>query len=174
MFARHFVRELSAYHHGELSASDARRVEGHLETCAKCREAHDEIRFGARLASTLTVSNAPASAWKGIQQASKVSVHRRVFPRAVMTGGILAVAALLVVMIYLRSHRPGGPAWDVAGLPGTAQIRSGETLQTDSTSSAQINIANIGQLTVDPNTKIRLLVTQSDQHRIALDRGRIE
>jgi ferric-dicitrate binding protein FerR (iron transport regulator) len=173
MFARHVVRELSAYHHGELSASDARRVEGHLETCAKCREAHDEIRFGARLASTLTVSNAPAAAWKDIQQASEAPVRRRTFPRAAMAGA-LAIVATLVVLIYTRSLGSGGPAWDVTGLPGTAQIRSGETLETDSTSSAQIKIANIGQLTVDPNSKIRLLVTQPDEHRIALDRGRIE
>jgi len=35
-------------------------------------------------------------------------------------------------------------------------------------------MANIGQLTIDHNTRIRLLVTQSDQHRIALDRGKLE
>src|SRR5262245_45337429 len=103
MFARHVIRELSAYHHGELSPSDARRIEGHLETCAKCREAHDEIRFGARLASTLTVSNAPESAWKEIQQAGKAPVRRRVFPRAAMAGGVLAITATLVVMIYTWS-----------------------------------------------------------------------
>jgi hypothetical protein len=40
--------------------------------------------------------------------------------------------------------------------------------------AAQVKIANIGQLTIDPNTRIRLLVTRSDEHRIALDRGKLE
>jgi hypothetical protein len=42
------------------------------------------------------------------------------------------------------------------------------------TSSAEIAIADIGRMTVEPNSRIRLLVTQKDQHRIALDRGRLE
>jgi hypothetical protein len=40
--------------------------------------------------------------------------------------------------------------------------------------AAQVKIANIGQLTIDPNTRIRLLVTRPDEHRIALDRGKLE
>jgi hypothetical protein len=47
-------------------------------------------------------------------------------------------------------------------------------LQTNTSSEAQVKIANIGQLTVGPNTRIRLLVTKSDEHRIALDRGTLE
>src|SRR5262249_15964181 len=48
-----------------------------------------------------------------------------------------------------------------------------DVLQTNA-SSAQVKIANIGQMTIDPNSRIRLLVTQSNEHRIALDRGRLE
>jgi ferric-dicitrate binding protein FerR (iron transport regulator) len=172
MFARHVIRELTAYHHGELSAAGRLRVEAHLQTCAKCRESYEEVRFGARLASSLTLSNAPASAWNEIQQANRAPARRRWVPRAVV--GVLAAAVVLAVVVYMRGHRPAGPGWDVLGVPGTAQLRPGETFQTGATSTAQIKIANIGQITVDPNTRIRLLVTQPDQHRIALDRGKIE
>jgi hypothetical protein len=47
-------------------------------------------------------------------------------------------------------------------------------LQTDSSADTQIKIANIGHMTLDPNTRIRLLVTQPGEHRIALDRGGLE
>jgi hypothetical protein len=62
----------------------------------------------------------------------------------------------------------------VTGLAGTSLLRPGEVLQTDSVSEAQVKIANIGQLKIEPNTRIRLLVTKPGEHRIALDRGRLE
>jgi len=67
-----------------------------------------------------------------------------------------------------------GPSWKVTGLPGTSQLRPGDVLQTDTRSKAEIRIANIGQLLISPNTRIRLLVTKVDEHRIALDRGKVE
>jgi hypothetical protein len=78
------------------------------------------------------------------------------------------------VIVFVRTRLPESPSWEVSGLPGTARLRPGEALQTDSASQALIKIANIGQLTVDPNTKVRLLVTQANEHRIALDRGKVE
>src|SRR5262249_55649171 len=87
---------------------------------------------------------------------------------------VIPFAAFLVIFLLIRSHVPTGPSWEVTGLPGTARLRPGELLQTDSSSQAQIKIANIGQLTIDRNTRIRLLVTDADQHRIALDHGRVE
>jgi hypothetical protein len=80
----------------------------------------------------------------------------------------------VIVILVLRSNVAPLPAWEVTGLSGKDRLRPGEVLQTDASTSAQVKIANIGQLTVDPNTRIRLLVTRSDEHRIALDRGKVE
>ena len=73
-----------------------------------------------------------------------------------------------------RNHVSEGPSWEVTGLPGTDRLRPGDMLQTGPSSSAQVKIANIGRLMLDPNTRIRLLVTQANEHRIALDRGKLE
>src|SRR4030095_693183 len=48
-----------------------------------------------------------------------------------------------------------------------------EWLETDQNSSAQINVASIGQVQVDPNTRIRLLQTQPTEHRLELARGKM-
>jgi Putative zinc-finger/FecR protein len=171
MFGEHIIRHLSAYHHGELSAAENLRIEAHLKQCGKCRGAYEEIRFGARLASALSMSSAPDSAWSGLYRIPNATRHRWL-PRAALAG-TLAVSVLFIVLL-IETRRAGLPSWEVTGLPGTSRLRPGEVLQTDSSSEAQIKIANIGQLTIDPNTRIRLLVTQRDQHRIALDRGKVE
>src|SRR4030095_9912154 len=117
------------------------------------------------------MSTAPDSAWSGLYRVPDAT-RRRWLPRAALAG-ILAVALLFIVPLT-ETRRAGLPSWEVTGLTGTSRLRPGEVLQTDSSSEAQIKIANIGQLTIDPNTRIRLLVTQRDQHRIALDRGKVE
>ena len=168
MFGNHIIRQLSAYHHREVSASEKLKIETHLQTCSRCRAAYDEIRLGARLASTLKVSPAPESVWNELSTAQLAPRRRRWVPLTA------ALAALAVAVLFIAIHMAQRPSWQVTGLPGTSQLHPGETLQTGAASEAQIKIANIGNLLVSPNSTIRLLVTKSDQHRIALDRGRIE
>jgi predicted anti-sigma-YlaC factor YlaD len=168
MFRTHVIRDLSAYHHGEVSPAVQLRVEKHLRSCSRCRSAYEEIKLGARLASVLQTSVAPESVWNPLVVAP-ARVRRPWIPAIVAT----AVAALMLA-ILVRSHYPAGPSWEVKGLAGTSRLRPGDVLQTNTSSEAQVNIANIGQLTVGPNTRIRLLVTKSNEHRIALDRGMVE
>lgn len=172
MFRKHVIRHLSAYLHGELSAAERDRIEAHCEQCAKCRAALDEIRLGARFASTLSVSSADELTWTELQQPRHAFTRRRRMPQLALAGAVLAAA--LIVVFYARTHAPIAPSWEVSGVRGMSRLRPGEVFQTDASSEAQIKIANIGQLTIDPNTRIRLLRTQPDQHRIALDRGRVE
>jgi ferric-dicitrate binding protein FerR (iron transport regulator) len=167
MFRKHVTRQLSAYHHQEVSASEKLNIEAHLQTCSRCRAAYGEIRLGARLASSLKVSPAPASVWPDLSRTRPASSRRRWVPLA-------SLAALALTLLFLVVHRTQRPSWEVTGLPGTSRLRLGETLQTSAASEAQIKIANIGNLIVSPNSQIRLLVSKSDQHRIALDRGKIE
>ena len=59
MFSKHVVRHLSAYNDDELSSAEKLRIEAHLRVCANCREALEDVRFGSRLASSLSLSAAP-------------------------------------------------------------------------------------------------------------------
>jgi ferric-dicitrate binding protein FerR (iron transport regulator) len=167
MFSRHVVQRLTAYVHGECSVDELRRVEQHVAECAKCRAAYEDVRFAAKLASMLTVSPAPVHLPQIRESLPRPQrpAYRRLAP--------IALALTAIVLAIALWNRPPGPAWDVGGLPGTEQLRPGDVLETN-TSSAEIAIADIGRMTVEPNSRIRLLVTQKDQHRIALDRGRLE
>jgi FecR protein/Putative zinc-finger len=200
MFRKHVIRNLSAYHHGELPHGQRLQIEEHLQTCTKCRAAHEEIRFGARLASVLERSAGPELLWNSLPEGRQLSARGRWAP-VILLGSLAAM--LLLVMFFAWIHVPAGASWLVKGLPGTSKLHPaevlqtdasseaevpwlvkglpgtsklhpGEVLQTDASSEAEVQIANIGQLLINPNTRIRLLVTSPDEHRIALDRGKVE
>ncbi|MGE5114673.1 MAG: FecR domain-containing protein [Acidobacteriaceae bacterium] len=103
--------------------------------------------------------------------------------------GTLAVAATIVLAVFLASERaktPVGTGWDVTPVEGRAQVGTtilsgeesarlamGQILETDDSSRATLNAADIGQIEVEPNTRIRLLNRKSGLNRLALDRGTI-
>ena len=99
----------------------------------------------------------------------------------------LASAAVLVCVALLASLRfrwqPGAP-WAVEAVSGAPQLDGkllrapgrlgvGQELVTDAASRARIRVARIGVVDVEPNSRLRLLTTTSDRHRIALERGKI-
>jgi FecR protein len=107
----------------------------------------------------------------------------------------LAAAAIVLlglgVSVFL-SLRPGhlpetGPAWNVATLEGAPQIGSqtlsgshaasklhvGQTLITDSDSRASITENDLGEIKVDPNSRVRLLETGEHRKRMQLEVGTI-
>ncbi|HWT00079.1 MAG TPA: FecR domain-containing protein [Pyrinomonadaceae bacterium] len=76
------------------------------------------------------------------------------------------------------------PTWEVARLAGAPKVGSkhlegsgrlavGEWLETDASSRARVNVADIGEVDVGPNSRLRLLNTRSTEHRLALERGRL-
>ena len=102
--------------------------------------------------------------------------------------GFVGIAAALLLMVgfgvfwvYTREARP---FWEVARLNGSPRIGSshihnkgqlavGEWLETDDSSRAQIEVASIGEVDIDPNTRVRLVETKPTEHRLELERGRM-
>jgi hypothetical protein len=101
-----------------------------------------------------------------------------------------ALAASLILLVVLGAGgawfylRPTRTTWEVARLAGaplidaaritsTGRLGIGEWLETDANSRAQIKVANIGQVEVDPGTRIRLVETRLTEHRLELARGRM-
>ena len=102
---------------------------------------------------------------------------------------------LLVGSVPLRIPNIGGAAcvshgadqgstWSVSAVAGAPRCGSvplakdmrlavGGWLETDSTSSAEIGVADIGKVTVDPNSRVRLVATSATEHRLELARGRM-
>lgn len=76
----------------------------------------------------------------------------------------------------------GCDSWEVESLAGRIKIdgdlisgegcfRTGEVLETDGTSRAKIKVADIGQVELEENTRVRLIETSETEHRLAIDRG---
>ena len=96
---------------------------------------------------------------------------------------MLAAAAAIVLMIGLtwRSTR-NTASWEVARLDGqprigsttlagTGRIAVGQTLVTDDASRARVDVSTIGQVTIDPNSRMKLIETRDAHHQLALERG---
>lgn len=97
--------------------------------------------------------------------------------------GVAAAAVLLVVagVREWRGHDAAG-GWDVTTIEGSPVIgardvaskgtlRPGEWLETDAESSARVDVADIGHVTVGPASAIRLKGSSEKEHRIELARG---
>lgn len=109
------------------------------------------------------------------------------FRLAAATAAILFVGAFGILRWSQKPNATSGPGWDVESLAGTPQVESkafgktagtaklgiGQTLVTDSHSKANLSIADIGTVSVEPNTRLRLVGGGNGHNRLALDRGTI-
>ncbi len=113
---------------------------------------------------------------------------------AALAAAAAVVLLVAVVWFVLRQPKPAPEvatvkrqpkaAWEVASLEGAPKVGSnrigetgrlpvGEWLETDGSSRARINVGMIGQVQVEPNTRIRLVEARITEHRLALARGTI-
>lgn len=102
-------------------------------------------------------------------------------PALTAAGVGLAVVCGALVWVYIGATRG---TWEVASLQGSPKIVSGRVvarnrlgvgdwLETDAHSRAELKVANIGRVEVDPETRLRLVETGLTEHRIELARGRL-
>ena len=47
-------------------------------------------------------------------------------------------------------------------------------LETDAASRATVSVGGIGQLQIEPNTRVKLVQTSMTEHRVSLERGRLQ
>jgi hypothetical protein len=114
------------------------------------------------------------------------------FPRRTSWFPVLATAAVagIVVAAFLASDRKPAPlsagGWEVSRLAGTPRIGRnavtqaeasrlavGQALETDQQSRASLRADSVGQIEMEPSTRLRLLNMGKGLERIALDRGTI-
>jgi hypothetical protein len=67
----------------------------------------------------------------------------------------------------------GLPLVQTTGVINRGRLGVGESLTTDAHSRARIEVADIGQVDVAPNSRIRLVQTQARRHQLSLDRGEL-
>jgi len=67
----------------------------------------------------------------------------------------------------------GTPKIGATGISNKGNLAVGQWLETDANSRAQIAVESIGQVEIDPNTRVRLLQTQPTEHRLELAHGKM-
>ena len=133
----------------------------------------------------------PAPTWPMDVNLPRASAWRAwlTLPRLVP---ILSTASLAVIaaVIFFRPPNvtpPTGVApasWEVSRLAGTPRIGStsigetgrlavGQLLETDGSSRANITVGKIGEVEVEPSSRVRLVEARATEDRLALDRGTI-
>jgi ferric-dicitrate binding protein FerR (iron transport regulator) len=195
MFTKHVTKQLSAYCNGELADAESRRVQEHLLSCLRCRREYGAIKLGADFAAKLSAVSAPADLWSKIEEMLDPQTRKQlsqIAPRSRFAFNwyqVAAVSAVLVVAVAIGLWWSAyeGPKVSLAVREAVGNVRIdgkrvvdagklslGGALETGSSSGATITVADIGDVEVDPNTRIRLVKTQSDEHRLALDHGRMK
>lgn len=188
---------LVAYAAGDLKPDRQRRVEAHLQTCAACRQEVEAIRAGIALTRDLPLLKAPDDLWQRIEpkleaqlasdtQAVRPLIRKRPLQRSLLVGAALGAACLLGFWWRARQHTvmPNGPTWEVTRLAGAPQMGAktmgatgrlgiGQWLSTDGASQARVRVANIGEVVLEANSRLRLQATGKQEHRLELQRGTI-
>ena len=111
--------------------------------------------------------------------------RRRSLLRRIVMPALSAAAAVFLIAAAAwfgrAGRRTGWVVRSVAGLPrvdgaataGDARLGIGEWLVTDAASRARIEVGNIGEVDVEPNTRVQLVESRGREHRLALERGTI-
>jgi hypothetical protein len=128
---------------------------------AERRTANDEprttylgLRFvGPALAAAAAVVLMVSATWKNT--APRSIPHRALADKASWDVSVLV----------------GTPRIGAAALVGDGRIAVGQTLTTDALSRAAMEVSDIGHVTVDEGTQVRLIESRDGHHRLALDRG---
>ncbi len=97
---------------------------------------------------------------------------------------VLTLAAGVTWMMFQSADTNG--TWNVVAMKGTPTIDSvplvgegrfavGDWLETDNNAQVRVEVADIGDVTVHPNSRLQLLVSEADKnHGLQLARGSIE
>jgi hypothetical protein len=194
MISKHVLKNISAYCHGELSAEESKEFAEHIISCAKCHASYEEIKSGINFAEQLPQLQAPADTWAKLEAsidrnnsgAQVIQLWQRPQSKVAIAASILLVVTAGIWLLVRTPNKPtpvtstwrverlnGTPKIESSSLHGEAQLAVGQWLETDSGSRAQIAERSIGQVEIDPNTRMRLLGTSATEHRFELARGKM-
>lgn len=109
-------------------------------------------------------------------------IRKRWFERRVVR--FVAAAAMVLLVAGWLALRMERPSWDVVRLEGSPQVGKlalkekgklsvGEWLSTDGSSRAKIDVGLIGEVHVEPNTRLQLVEARAASHRLALEHGKM-
>lgn len=170
----------------KLSSIETDEVRKHLAVCLECRQAEKSflalreqiksIQFERDATADRKVLSAILQTGK--TQPAKSSRSSAPF-RLAAASAMLLVIGFAAIFLYNRAPEKswevtrltGAPKIGVEELAGSGRLKIDEWLETDDSSKAKISVADIGSVDVEPGTRIRLVETRPDEHRLELERG---
>jgi predicted anti-sigma-YlaC factor YlaD len=191
---KHEIELLNDLVDGMLSSQEEKQVQQHLAECGDCRKELESIRSLKDKAASLPKSIQPKhDLWKGIesrissdkppvvlpfQESKERPVNRRVMRWMQYTLAAAAVVAITIFgMVWLRYYSSSSWRMELVESGSTGaitkqdELRVGDILQTNASTSATIQVGAIGFVNVEPNSTVRLLEATATDHRLALDKG---
>jgi hypothetical protein len=115
-----------------------------------------------------------------VPQLPVAAVRRRHWPS--LTPMLAAAAAIVLMVAGTWRTTQMSASWEIttvageprigsAALSGRGRIAVGDVLVTDNTSRARLSVSTIGEVTVDTDTRVRLIATRDGHHQLALEHG---
>jgi hypothetical protein len=133
----------------------------------------------SRLERTLSVfaqsSPPPPLRIPPVRQSSMSTTSRWMGVALLAASVVLTVGAITLAFRFRPVDTPAlsSTAWAVTKDGGRSSLPVGGWLETGDRERASFNVANIGEVVVEPRTRLQLLSTRDGDHRLALDRGTI-
>jgi hypothetical protein len=141
---------------------------------------HNDEKLVRDALDRLPIAEAPDSVWRSIEASLdspvRVPEHRVFWPRFRWAFALAAATLIAGIALYWRTANR--PSWEVTltndGKTSQESVHAGDWLQTDASSTAEVRVGTIGAVEVSPRTRLRIVTTRPDEHRISLDHGQIK
>jgi len=128
--------------------------------------------------SRLPVVKAPDEIWNSIEASLHTPPPERLRPWQWSRWAWLPATVVLLAVALWWFNGPHGTRWEVVRTTGSQSARTetvgpGELLQTDTHSSAEMQVGAIGKVEIEPGTRLRIIATKQNNNRLSLEHGEI-
>jgi hypothetical protein len=145
----------------------------------KSGEADPEVRRLERALSVFAQSSPPPPFQSGLgsrgSRLAPLSPSARWVGTALLAASVLITVGAITLAFRFRpvTKEPASSAiaWTVTKEGGRSLLPVGGWLETGDRERASFNVANIGEVVVEPRTRLQLLSTRDGDHRLALAHG---
>ncbi len=183
-----FLEKISLLVDDKLSPIEIVETRNHLGACGECRQAERSFLALRQQIKSIQFKINPAADRKVLNEILQTGKSQRAKPawsstpfRLAAASAMLLIVGFATIFLYNRFPQKSWEITSISGVPkigaekvvGGGRLKIGDWLETDNSSQVKISVADIGSVEVEPGTRIRLVETRPDEHRLELTRGTI-
>jgi hypothetical protein len=117
------------------------------------------------------VQTAPPNENSNVQGLPKVAPNPKIRPNPKLIKPDETLTAQSSLPSWNVETISGAPTANNQKISENGKLVVGQFLETDANSRARVQVANIGQVEIAPNSRVQLVATHSTEHRLSLERG---